>query len=300
MLQTMRHAPPAPPDPAELAGVCATLRNLCEAEGRRALGDDGWAEMADQICELTARSREQSFAARLNAAELAAADAAGFERGRASALAGRHRQRRPQGQFWPRAVPAVIPAAVFAALRHSARAHVMLPAAGMAAVVSLAAASYVTLPDVSHAAVRHQPAAVQLAPGSGILISPVARSSYQPRHAGTDAASASAVPSVSVRPARVAPSTPRRVPAVPAAGTLDVAQVSLATGPSGTAELDFEAVGGPVAWFAWASPGIEVSASTGTLEAGQPMALTVTAGPGVTGTVWIGAGDQAVAVPVSG
>lgn len=300
MLQTARHAPPPPPDlAAEMAVLCARLAKLDQAAGVQALGDDGWAEMSDLICELAAAARQQSFAVRLSAAERAAERAEGFEDGRASALARRHRQRRAQGQFWPRAVPSVVPAAVLAALRHGARAHVAIPAATTAAVVSLAAASYVSLPDVSHAAVRQQPyASASLAPASGILIPAVP--SYQPRHAAADAAGASAVPSVSPPP-RVAPSSPRRPPPqIAAAGILDVATVQAAIGPSGAGEIDFEATGGAVTWWAWASPGITLSASTGTLEAGQPMALTVSLAPGTTaGTAWISDGKRTVPVPVT-
>jgi hypothetical protein len=301
MLQTMRHAPPAPPDPAELAGLCARLGNLCEAEGRRALGDDGWDELSDHVFEITRHVRQQSFASTRHAIQLAAARAEGFEDGRASVLAGRHRARRAQGQFWPRAVPSVVPAAVLAALRHGARTHVVLPAAATAAAVTLAAASYVTLPDVSHAAVRQQPyASASLAPASGILIP---APSYQPRHAArADAASARAIPAVSAAPVRVAPSSPHvPPPAAPVAGTLDVATVQVRPGPSGAGEIDFEAAGGPVTWFAWASPGTEVSASAGTLAAGQPVALTVTLAPGATaGTVWVSAGGKVTAIPVTG
>lgn len=295
MQQTARYAaPPSPPDPAGMARLCAALGVLCETEGRRALSDDGWAEMADRVCELTALARAQSFAWTLRAAELAAARAEGFEEGRAS-VTGRHRApRRLQGQLWPRAVPAVIPAAIWAAIRHAAA-----PAATTAAAVSLAAASYVTLPGTGYAPGHHpRYAAASLAPAAGVLISPVAAPSYQPRHAGTDADSASPVPS-SAAPPRVVPSVPRQPAPAAAAGILDVATVRAVTGQSGTAEIDFEAVGGPVTWWAWASPGITLSASTGTLTAGQPMALTVTAA-GTGGTVWVSSGGHVVAVPVAG
>ena len=299
MLQTARYAPQAPPDPSEMAGLCARLRDLSETEGRGALGDDGWAELADRITELAALARQQSFTWTMRAAELAAADAAGFERCRTSHAAGRHRvprQRRAQSPLWPRAVPSVIPLAKAAAAVTATAAAVTAVAVGAHPAAAPHARSW-------HA--PHGSAAASLAPADAVPVV-VPEPSYRPRHASLDADSSRPV-TVSVdpswrpprsRPARSSPQPP--APAA-AAGILDVATLTLDPGLSGTAELDFSAEGGAVQWWAWASPGVELSASTGTLEAGQPMALTVTLEAGTPGgTIWISAGGQTVAVPVTG
>ena len=237
----------------------------------------------------------------------ARAEARGFELGRAAA--GRHRvSRQRTGPQWLHKVydgkaPAVIPglAAAGQALRHLA-----LPLTGTAAVAGGIAFGAQQLAQSPHAAAgephARSYAAASLDPVQAVPVITIPPSSG--KHARLDADSA--------RPlsVTVTPSWPLRQPApapspvssqAPAPGTLDVTQMELVTGPAGSAELDFSAIGGGLRWWAWASDGVSVSLSTGTLASGQPQSVTVTLGPGVTaGTVWVGAGGQAVAVPVAG
>jgi hypothetical protein len=278
MQQTARSAAlPAPPDPAGLEDLCARHATLCEDAGRNALGDDGWGEMADNVAEIAGRARLLDLAWTLRAAELAAARAEGFETGRVSAAAGRHR--RGQGQFWPRAVPAVIPAAALGTLHHGTRTKLLAAAAALGAVTAAGTAGFVTLPDVTaHAAHRHPAAVASLAPVSAIRIQPGPAPSYQSRHGRTDAAGSRLI----ARPAASAPppSSPPPSSAAPAQGTLDVTQESITPGRDGTARIDLTAVGGDVSWSAAVPAGVTLSSHGGTLGAGQVLEVTLTAAPG--------------------
>ena len=310
MLQTARHAPPAPPDPAELAGLCATLRTLSETAGREALGDDGWAEMADRICELAAIERGRSFAWTMRAAELAAARAEGFEAGQASAAAGRHRVPR-QHPLWPRAVPGLIPLGPVAA-------KIAAAVTTAAAAVGLGAAVTHQLGAAPHASSWHAPsgsAAASLAPTAAVPV--ITLPPATGRHARLDADSARPL-AVTVAPSwplsrPVPSSSPRPSPSAVTAGTLDVAQVRLAIGPSGTAELDVTAVGGPVKWSAASdSPEVTLTAAgglaaggqqiSGTLAAGKPTTIEVTVAPesplGMATITLTGSDGTVQAVPV--
>lgn len=168
-------------------------------------------------------------------------------------------------------------------------------------VSALGTQQFAAAPHAQPPHVQPQAAAASLIPADAVPVT-LPEQSYRPRHASLDAHSSRPVKVVVQASWRPPPRpSPSPTPSPAPAGTLDVAQVQLAAGPSGSAELDFSAIGGTLTWWAWGSDGIELSASTGTLTAGQPMALTVSLAPGaVNGTVFVSTGAQVLAVPVTG
>jgi hypothetical protein len=280
-------APTEPPGPGELRRLHEALTALCDGAARSALSPQDWDYLDAGVRELAAAVGQYAFGGTLRAAELAAADAAGFERGRASVLAGRHRApRRAQGQLWPRAVQGLALPAGLAAFRHGAAAKAVLGLGATAAVVTAGAGAYANLPDISPApAAHHQPAALSgLSPAVAVPVTvPSRQAAYAPRHAkaSPDAATASQVPAQPPSAAGTPPPAPSPVPPAAAPGTLDV-QTAMCTIAAGEGcPVTFMAVSGPVQWQASASdPALSTGEDQGALAAGEPCTITVSVAPG--------------------
>lgn len=196
--------------------------------------------------------------------------------------------------------------------RHAARSRRFRVVGGIAAGAALAAplAAGSAIADRDSASVHAWAASRPVVrlhaarPDSAVLVPQPRLSSapYVARHAkkpSADAASASPVPS-SVPSSAPAPQQPQ--PSLPAPvasptdfdGTLDVQTAECVIGADGTGYLTLTAEGGAVSWSASPPAGITLSQSSGTLAAGQPAVIKVTAQPGLsagTGSIVVTDGE---------
>ena len=190
-------------------------------------------------------------------------------------------------------------------LRHSTVAKALL---GLGTAASLAVATPnivqpLLSPPARSAAQGQVQAFAGLAPADAIPLGslPSPRSSYVPRHAkgAPDAKGAALAPPPPV--AAPSPPVPSAEPSAPSPGVLDVQQVSVTIGLSGTARIALASVGGPLEWHASASAGLTLSSEAGILGDRQSAVITVSVERGIAGagTVTIWAGGQTVVIPVT-